>query len=62
MHRNMVSLVVAEQFALLSGCSADIFGNWSQSQPSVLPIYRKLIAGGLRIWVYRHMFPPHTSF
>ncbi|WJZ96333.1 hypothetical protein VitviT2T_015028 [Vitis vinifera] len=33
-------------------CNADIFGNWSQSQPSVLPIYRKLIAGGLRIWVY----------
>ncbi|KAJ9690370.1 hypothetical protein PVL29_012824 [Vitis rotundifolia] len=33
-------------------CNADIFNNWSQSQPSVLPIYRKLIAGGLRIWVY----------
>ncbi|XP_034698648.1 serine carboxypeptidase-like 31 [Vitis riparia] len=33
-------------------CNADIFVNWSQSQPSVLPIYRKLIAGGLRIWVY----------
>jgi serine carboxypeptidase-like clade 2 len=30
----------------------EIFNNWTGSNPSVLPIYEKLIAGGLRIWVY----------
>ena len=55
----MVSVVVVaeEEFALLCGCSMEIFNNWSQSHPSVLPIYEKLISGGLRIWVYRYMFP-----
>ncbi|XP_010533892.1 PREDICTED: serine carboxypeptidase-like 31 isoform X2 [Tarenaya hassleriana] len=33
-------------------CNMEIFSNWSDSKPSVLPIYEKLIAGGLRIWVY----------
>ncbi|KAL0836616.1 hypothetical protein Bca101_088506 [Brassica carinata] len=32
--------------------SDDIFDNWTDSKPSVLPIYKKLIAGGFRIWVY----------
>ncbi|MED6130854.1 Serine carboxypeptidase-like 31 [Stylosanthes scabra] len=26
--------------------------NWNKSKASVIPIYRKLISGGLRIWVY----------
>jgi serine carboxypeptidase-like clade 2 len=30
-----------------------IFHEWSDSKTSVLPIYKKLIAAGLRIWVYR---------
>ncbi|ESQ29339.1 hypothetical protein EUTSA_v10023955mg [Eutrema salsugineum] len=33
-------------------CNDDIFHNWADSKPSVLPIYKKLIAGGFRIWVY----------
>ncbi|KAJ8761473.1 hypothetical protein K2173_001606 [Erythroxylum novogranatense] len=33
-------------------CNSAIFSNWTQSKFSVLPIYKKLIAGGLRIWVY----------
>lgn len=30
-----------------------VFDGWSDSKGSVLPIYNKLIAAGLRIWVYR---------
>ncbi|CAB4275998.1 unnamed protein product [Prunus armeniaca] len=33
-------------------CSNKIFEDWAYSKPSVLPIYKKLIAAGLRIWVY----------
>ncbi|CAH8351021.1 unnamed protein product [Eruca vesicaria subsp. sativa] len=33
-------------------CNDAIFQNWTDSKPSVLPIYKKLIAGGFRIWVY----------
>ncbi|KAA8519835.1 hypothetical protein F0562_014075 [Nyssa sinensis] len=33
-------------------CNMKIFHDWSDSKESVLPIYKKLIAAGLRIWVY----------
>ncbi|KAL7243816.1 hypothetical protein ACSBR1_016107 [Camellia fascicularis] len=33
-------------------CNTKIFDDWSDSKESVLPIYKKLIAAGLRIWVY----------
>ncbi|XP_052201995.1 serine carboxypeptidase-like 31 [Diospyros lotus] len=33
-------------------CNMTVFDNWFDSKESVLPIYNKLIAGGLRIWVY----------
>lgn len=33
-------------------CNDTIFNNWPDSRPSVLPIYKKLIEAGLRIWVY----------
>ncbi|KDP20920.1 hypothetical protein JCGZ_21391 [Jatropha curcas] len=33
-------------------CNHKIFDEWSDSRRSVLPIYKKLIAAGLRIWVY----------
>nr|XP_048328420.1 serine carboxypeptidase-like 31 isoform X2 [Ziziphus jujuba var. spinosa] len=33
-------------------CNNTMFEHWSYSKSSVLPIYKKLIAGGLRIWVY----------
>ncbi|MBA0694444.1 hypothetical protein Goari_004737, partial [Gossypium aridum] len=33
-------------------CNLNIFDGWADSKPSVLPIYQKLIAGGVRIWVY----------
>lgn len=37
------------------GCSMEIFKSWSDSKESVLPIYKKLISAGLRIWVYRYI-------
>ncbi|XP_030473194.1 serine carboxypeptidase-like 31 isoform X1 [Syzygium oleosum] len=33
-------------------CNFKIFNDWSDSKKSVIPIYKKLIAAGLRIWVY----------
>ncbi|KAJ4982160.1 hypothetical protein NE237_032997 [Protea cynaroides] len=33
-------------------CNYKIFHEWSESRPSMVPIYQKLIAAGLRIWVY----------
>ncbi|TYJ13074.1 hypothetical protein E1A91_A10G026100v1 [Gossypium mustelinum] len=33
-------------------CNMTIYNNWTDSKPSVLPIYKKLIAAGVRIWVY----------
>ncbi|KAK7368976.1 hypothetical protein VNO80_11009 [Phaseolus coccineus] len=33
-------------------CNNKIFNNWADSKPSVIPIYKKLISAGLRIWVY----------
>ncbi|PIN19743.1 Serine carboxypeptidases (lysosomal cathepsin A) [Handroanthus impetiginosus] len=33
-------------------CNMSLFYRWSDSKDSVLPIYKKLIAAGLRIWVY----------
>nr|XP_011460258.1 PREDICTED: serine carboxypeptidase-like 31 [Fragaria vesca subsp. vesca] len=33
-------------------CNDQIFSNWSDSRPSLLPTYKTLIAAGLRIWVY----------
>ncbi|KAL5710784.1 Serine carboxypeptidase-like 31 [Ranunculus cassubicifolius] len=33
-------------------CNNTIFEKWIYSSPSVLPIYKKLMAAGLRIWVY----------
>ncbi|KAK4271482.1 hypothetical protein QN277_020172 [Acacia crassicarpa] len=33
-------------------CNHHIFCHWKDSMPSVIPIYRKLISAGLRIWVY----------
>ncbi|OMO76505.1 Peptidase S10, serine carboxypeptidase [Corchorus capsularis] len=33
-------------------CNQKIYDDWKDSKPSVLPIYKKLIAAGVRIWVY----------
>lgn len=33
-------------------CNMDIFHGWKDSKESVLPIYKELIAAGLRLWVY----------
>ncbi|XP_022955040.1 serine carboxypeptidase-like 31 [Cucurbita moschata] len=33
-------------------CNTTMFENWSDSKPSVIPIYKKLIAAGLRVWIY----------
>ncbi|XVF87537.1 hypothetical protein PTKIN_Ptkin18bG0128300 [Pterospermum kingtungense] len=33
-------------------CNQKVYDKWADSKPSVLPIYKKLIAAGVRIWVY----------
>lgn len=33
-------------------CNMTVFHNWKDTKDSVLPIYKKLIDAGLRIWVY----------
>ncbi|KAM3740608.1 hypothetical protein ACB098_08G111400 [Castanea mollissima] len=33
-------------------CNTTIYNNWTYTNPSVLPIYKKLITAGVRIWVY----------
>ncbi|KAE8732501.1 Serine carboxypeptidase-like 31 [Hibiscus syriacus] len=33
-------------------CNMKLLNNWTDSKPSVLPVYEKLIAAGIRIWVY----------
>ncbi|CAI9118918.1 OLC1v1020545C1 [Oldenlandia corymbosa var. corymbosa] len=33
-------------------CSNSVFKEYNDTVPSVLPIYKKLIKGGLRIWIY----------
>ncbi|KAL3522228.1 hypothetical protein ACH5RR_015062 [Cinchona calisaya] len=33
-------------------CNMTVFNYWSDRKESMLPIYKKLIAAGLRIWVY----------
>jgi hypothetical protein len=38
-----------------TGCNEQILGSWHDTAISVLPIYRELLAGGLRLWVYRYM-------
>jgi hypothetical protein len=34
-------------------CSDVLIKNWNDSETSVLPTYKELIAAGLRIWVFR---------
>ncbi|XP_052183780.1 serine carboxypeptidase-like 31 [Diospyros lotus] len=33
-------------------CNMKIFNDWTDSKESILPIYKNLIAAGLRIWLY----------
>ncbi|KAL9424537.1 hypothetical protein AB3S75_031623 [Citrus x aurantiifolia] len=35
-----------------TACSEVLNRNWNDTDVSVLPIYRKMIAGGLRVWVF----------
>ncbi|KAL1563524.1 Serine carboxypeptidase 24 [Salvia divinorum] len=35
-----------------TACSDPLFNNWKDSPASMLPVYTKLIAAGLRIWVF----------
>ena len=51
--RHIWVFLKTETFVLISGFSTKIFVEWLESRPSVIPIYKKLIAAGLRIWVYR---------
>lgn len=46
----------------LSCAYSDTVGNnWADSPRSMLPIYRELIAAGLRIWVFRYFLVPLLS-
>ncbi|XVF58431.1 hypothetical protein PTKIN_Ptkin07bG0066300 [Pterospermum kingtungense] len=36
-----------------TACSEVLNRNWNDTDVSVLPIYREMIAGGLRVWVFR---------
>ncbi|KAF5957563.1 hypothetical protein HYC85_004788 [Camellia sinensis] len=38
-----------------TACSVELNGNWNDTDISILPIYRELIAAGLRIWVFRQL-------
>ncbi|KAJ6396929.1 hypothetical protein OIU77_021879 [Salix suchowensis] len=51
-HEKSTKHVVPHILWLISGFSKKIFEEWSDSKKPVLPIYRKLIARGLKIWVY----------
>ncbi|XP_054803197.1 serine carboxypeptidase-like 31 isoform X1 [Prosopis cineraria] len=33
-------------------CNDKMFKDWRDSKPSMIPIYKKLISAGLRIWIY----------
>ncbi|XP_022774586.1 serine carboxypeptidase-like 25 [Durio zibethinus] len=35
-----------------TACSEVLYRNWNDTDVSVLPIYREMIAGGLRVWVF----------
>jgi serine carboxypeptidase-like clade 2 len=45
-------VIKGSQLKNWSICNNDINLNWQDSRFSVLPIYKKLIAAGFRIWVY----------
>lgn len=35
-----------------TACSETLNRNWNDTEPSILPIYREMIAAGLKIWVF----------
>ncbi|XP_012839873.1 PREDICTED: serine carboxypeptidase 24-like [Erythranthe guttata] len=39
-----------------TACSDVLIRNWKDSESSILPTYKKLIAAGLRIWVFRYIY------
>lgn len=48
MHANLTSIPYN-----WTACNVDMFKNWRDSDKSILPIYKDLMATGLRIWVFR---------
>lgn len=34
-------------------CSEVLNRNWNDTDVSILPIYKDMIAGGIRVWVFR---------
>lgn len=34
-------------------CCSEVIRKWNDSPATVLPIFKKLMAAGLRVWVYR---------
>ena len=42
-------------------CSDFLIKNWGDSQFSMLPTYKALMAAGLRVWVFRLVWPLTTS-
>jgi len=35
-------------------CCSEVIRKWNDSPATVLPILKKLMAAGLRVWVYRY--------
>lgn len=50
--QNALHVTRGGEFVQWTPCNDSLFGNWKDAPDSILPIYQKLIAGGLRIWVY----------
>ena len=55
-----LELIMPFFFFFNFNASMKIFNEWYDSKPSVIPIYKKLIAAGLKIWVYRYIL--YTQF
>ncbi|CAH9104278.1 unnamed protein product [Cuscuta europaea] len=50
--QNALHVNITQQNFTWKGCSRSILGSYNYSVSSVLPVYKKLIEGGLRIWIY----------
>jgi len=51
-----VNLLQVSKYAFGLLDSEVLLKNWKDSEISVLPIYKELIAAGLKIWVFRYSF------
>ena len=50
----LVVAYIPLNFSFICGGSEVLIRNWKDTEFSILPTYKKLIAAGLRIWVFRY--------